>query len=121
MKWHLSVAIVLVLIFTGSWGIAQELMAANPKRGQAIYEQLCLRCHGAKLDGKGPEAQFLSSRPADLQSLSSQIKSDWELLIIISHGVLFTPMHAYRDILSEQETRDVLSYIRMIAPFAPIS
>jgi hypothetical protein len=30
-------------------------------------------------------------------------------------------MHAYRDILSEQETRDVLSYIRMIAPFAPIS
>ena len=121
MRWHLSVAMLLFMILAGSWGLAQSLAPGNPKRGQIIYEQLCLRCHGEKLDGKGPEARHLSVPPADLQSLSSLVKSDWELLIILSHGVFFTPMHGFRDVLSEPEMRDVLSFIRVRAPFTPIS
>jgi mono/diheme cytochrome c family protein len=98
-----------------------ETRDANPKRGSEIYRTLCARCHGDKLDGHGPEAQYLKVPPADLQSLSSRVKSDWELLIVLSHGVMFTPMHGYRDILTERDMKDVLSYIRMEAPFKPLT
>lgn len=120
MKAYISVGIALLMIFCGSWGIA-EIPADNPKRGQAIYERLCLRCHGEKLDGRGPEARYLTVPPADLQSLSSRVKSDWELFVIMSHGVMFTPMHGYRDLLSERDMRDVLAYLRTVAPFKPIT
>ncbi|HET8760017.1 MAG TPA: c-type cytochrome [Nitrospiria bacterium] len=74
---------ILVLLVAGPAGNA-ETGFGNPKRGKQIYEQLCARCHGMKLDGHGPEAPSLRSAPADLQSLSSRTKSDWELLVIIS-------------------------------------
>ena len=110
----------LIVLFSTSWGIA-EILSGNPKHGARIYQQLCLRCHGEKLDGRGPEAQDLKAMPTDLQSASSRTKSDWELLVIVAHGVMFTPMHGFRDKLSEQDIRDVLAYIRTEAPFRPIS
>lgn len=117
---YAGVLLALAVVCSGSWVIA-ETGAGNPKRGGEIYRNLCLRCHGDKLDGHGPDAQYLKIAPADLQSLSSRLKSDWELLVIISHGVMFTSMHGYRDLLSEQDMKDVLSYIRMEAPFKPLS
>ena len=68
----------------------------NPRDGQAIYEKTCLRCHGEKLDGNGPEGQYLIVRPANFQSVNSRAKTDWELLITIANGALFSPMHGYR-------------------------
>ncbi len=109
-----------LLVFSSPSGNAENGFG-NPKRGQHIYERLCVRCHGAKLDGRGPDAPSLRSAPADLQSLSSRTKSDWELLIIISYGVMYTPMHGYRDLLSEQDIKDVLSFLRMEAPFKPLA
>jgi mono/diheme cytochrome c family protein len=111
---------VLLLSVLSSSGIAESGFG-NPKRGKQIFEQVCVRCHGQKLDGRGPDAPSLRSAPADLQSLSSRTKSDWELLIIISHGVMYTPMHGYRDVLTEQDIKDVLSFIRMEAPFKPLA
>lgn len=110
----------LIIISSISWVIA-EVTPGNPKRGGDIYRALCLRCHGEKLDGHGPEAQYLKIAPANLQSLSSRLKSDWELLVILSNGVMFTPMHGYRDLLIEQEMKDILSYIRVQAPFKPLT
>ena len=49
--------------------------------------------------GRGPDAPSLRSAPADLQSLSSRTR-DWELLIIIGYGVMCTPMHGYRNLLT---------------------
>jgi mono/diheme cytochrome c family protein len=110
---------LIVLGFASS--VIAEVSQGNPKRGGDIYRELCLRCHGEKLDGHGPEAQYLKIAPANLQSLSSRIKSDWELLIVLSHGVMYTPMHGYRDLLNEQEMKDVLSFIRTEAPFKPLA
>ena len=104
-----------LILFAGSWAAGQT-PRGNPKAGQAIYEQHCLRCHGEKLDGNGPEAQYLIVRPANLQSSLVRYKTDWELLVAISNGVLFSPMHGYRGKLTDQQMLDVLSYIRTIAP-----
>ena len=116
-----SAAIVffLTIICSSSWAIA-ETGVANPKRGGEIYRSQCLTCHGENLNGQGPRSQYLKILPADLQSLSSRLKSDFELLVIIGHGVIFTPMHDYRDVLSEQDIRDLVAYIRTYSPFKPL-
>ncbi len=111
---------IMAVIVSGSWGVAQE-RRGDPHNGQAVYEQHCLACHGDKLDGHGPTGAFLIVPPANFQSPKSRAKTDWELLMIISHGIAFSPMHAWREKLTDQQILDVLSYIRTVAPFDAVS
>jgi cytochrome c oxidase cbb3-type subunit 3 len=112
----LSVIIAMCLVVLGSTWASGQTARGNPKEGQAVYEKNCLRCHGSKLDGKGPDSRDLIVRPASLRSLITQSKSDWELLVAISNGVLFSPMHSFRGKLTDQQMLDVLSYIRDVSP-----
>jgi len=107
--------IVILLFVATSWVWAQ-VARGNPKEGQALYEKNCLRCHGDKLDGNGPESRDLIVRPANLQSSIVRSKTDWELLVTISNGVLFSPMHGFRGKLTDQQMLDVLSYLRSVSP-----
>jgi len=109
------VAAMSLMVLAGSWAVGQT-GGGNPKAGQAIYEQHCLRCHGDKMDGRGPDAQYLVVRPADLRSPGTRSKTDRELLGAISQGVLFSPMHGFRGTLTEQQMWDVLAYIRTLFP-----
>ncbi len=111
-----SVICALGIVILGSSWAAGQTARGNPDAGQAVYEKQCLRCHGSKLDGKGPDSQDLIVRPANLQSSSTRTKTDWELLVTISNGVLFSPMHGFRGKLTDQQMLDVLSYIRSVAP-----
>ncbi len=106
---------LIFLCISVSVAFAQVIRGDN-KAGQGVYEQQCLRCHGAKLDGKGPDSQDLIVQPANLRSQISRSKTDWELLVAISNGVLFSPMHSFRGKLTDQQMLDVLSYIRSMAP-----
>jgi mono/diheme cytochrome c family protein len=114
MKTFSILTTVCLVILAGSWAAGQT-NRGNPRNGQAIYEKHCLRCHGEKLDGAGPEGQYLVVRPTDFQSTGSRAKTDWELLITIANGALFSPMHGYRGTLTDQQMLDVLSYIRTVA------
>lgn len=121
MKITQAAAVGFVVILLGhSWVAAQEFRG-NSKSGQAVYEQHCLRCHGLALDGKGPDAPYLIVAPTNLQTLKSRSKSDWELLVAIIHGVLFSPMHGWGGRLTDEQITDVLSYIRLMAPFDAVS
>ncbi len=113
-------AAVVAMILSGSWGLAQSARG-NPKNGQLLYEQHCLRCHGLSLEGNGPDSHFLIVAPANLQSPRSRAKTDWELLLAITQGVAFSPMHGWRDRLTQDQIVDVLAYIRMMAPFDAVS
>ena len=118
---YLPVTILLAGVgLCASWASAQS-ERGDPTSGEAVYKQQCFRCHGDKLDGQGPDAKWLIVPPADLSSRKSRSKEDWELLVSIYHGVLFTPMHGFRDTLSYDQIRDVLSYIRSMAPYGGIS
>jgi len=115
MKVLSVISVVFLVVLGGSWAAGQTVRG-NPKEGLAVYEKNCLRCHGSKLDGKGPDSQDLIIQPANLQSLITRSKTDWELLVAISNGVLFSPMHSYRGKLTDQQLLDVLSYIRAVSP-----
>lgn len=114
MKKILIAAIMLISALTSV--VFAQSIRGDSKTGQTVYEQQCLRCHGAKLEGNGPDSEDLIVRPADLRSQTTRSKTDWELLVAISNGVLFTPMHSFRGKLTDQQMLDVLSYIRSLSP-----
>jgi len=119
MKTTLTVTIIVILATT-SW-VSAQVHRGNPKAGQIVYQQQCLRCHGSNLDGNGPDSQDLIVQPANLRSAIVRSKTDWELLVAISNGVLFSPMHGFRGKLTDEQMLDVLSYIRAMSPPGVIS
>lgn len=118
---HLSTIFILCLVLgMASLGIGQELFG-DPQEGKSIYMQHCVNCHGKNGDGQGPDTKFLTVKPADFHSDESRSKTDWELMTTITFGVAFSPMHGWANRLNEQERWDVLSYIRLMAPFNPVT
>ena len=104
------------------WGIvlmpgytAAEDFPADMDRGKAIYQRHCAACHGPSGWGDGPSAAALKVAPANFQRFRSFLKSDEELLRTIEHGVVFSPMHAWRGQLTDGEMQDVLAYIRLLS------
>ena len=93
---------------------AQEY-PADITRGKGVYQRHCQACHGAGGLGDGPDAKDLKVAPANFHRFSSLLKSDEELLRIIEHGVVFSPMHAWRGRLTDGEMQDVVAYIRLLA------
>ena len=81
-------------------------------RGKAVFEQRCLPCHGAQ--GKGDGYPFLKPPPADLTSVAIRDKPDTMLLSTIRHGHSETAMGAWKVVLNEDESRDVLAYVRTL-------
>lgn len=111
----------LSLIVLSSLAVGQEILRGDPQSGKKIYQKHCLNCHGANGSGDGPDMQFLTVPPANFHSLQSRSKTDWELMTVITYGVIFSPMHGWADRLTEQDRWDVLSYIRQLAPFNPVT
>ena len=87
-------------------------------RGQAVYQDRCVQCHGISGDGDGPAAKFLYPRPRDyrkgLFKFTSTpygfrpLRSDLERTI--KAGVRGTSMPAF-NLLPEAEIQAVLDYV----------
>ena len=92
-------------------------LRGNPDEGKLIFEDRCAACHGPHGRGDGPRAPFLSPRPASLISAGTSVKSDVELLAVITNGKPRTDMPAWKDLLTEEQRRDVLAYIRTLVRF----
>lgn len=91
--------------------------APGTDRGRVIFEQRCAGCHGQEGRGDGAQAPYLSPRPASLISAGTSAKSDQELLKIIAKGKPRTAMRGWNDVLSDEEQREVLRYIRTLVRF----
>ena len=87
-----------------------EAGSANVEAGKRIYGELCATCHG--LDGKGPGAMKFSPAAADLTSRQVQAKLDSGLYKSIHEGRANTAMGAWKSALSDDEIREVISYVR---------
>jgi len=109
--------LTFLLMFIGST-TAQGLMT-NPFAGKALYQTHCLRCHGPLGDGKGPDAETLRVPPRDFHTPESTARNEYELRSIIIWGLVFSPMHSWGHRLTPQEIRNLISYIRHLAPYQP--
>lgn len=79
-------------------------------KGKNLYHKNCAGCHGT--EGKGDGYRLLGPDPASLASPSTQEKSDAVLLKTIHEGKPNMPSWKLR--LSEQDSRDVLAYVRTL-------
>lgn len=82
----------------------------DPVRGKTLFVRNCAGCHGAA--GGGDGYRLLGPDPANLTSPSTGRKSDVELLKTIHNGKPNMP--AWKENLSESQSRDVLAYVRTL-------
>ena len=110
-----SFAVWAIMIFWDPALLPAAVLPEDVMMGKTIYEQHCQKCHGVGGWGDGPQAQWQYLPPANFHKPSSTLKSDDQLLTIIEHGVIFSPMHSFRGTLNATETQDVLAYIRLLS------
>jgi hypothetical protein len=109
--------LAILLTFIGN--TTSQGFMNDPLAGQVLYQTHCLRCHGSLGDGKGPDAGTLTVPPRDFHTPESTAKNEYELRSIIIWGLVFSPMHNWGYRLTSQEIRNLISYIRQLAPYQP--
>jgi len=89
-------------------------------RGKAMYERLCVECHGAKGMGDGELGKALKPTPADLTGEPGVVSDAGWWYWRVSDGVVgvapeqFTAMPPWKYILSEQERWEIVYYGRKL-------
>ena len=119
MTTNMLIGAMFVLIFTSAGVLAQTRLSTTDM-GQRMYQRNCLHCHGATLDGNGPDAASLSVPPANFHTYLSRIKDDAELEKTIKQGKRFLGMHNWEDTLTEEQVHDLIAYIRSAAPHVKV-
>jgi mono/diheme cytochrome c family protein len=92
--------------------VEPKTQSGDAARGKPLFVRYCTGCHGPQ--GGGDGYRFLRGPdPANLTSPSTRKKSDADLLKTIHDGKPNMPSWDVR--LSEEESRDVLAYVRTLA------
>jgi len=88
--------------------------APDSKRAAALYQQLCVKCHGADGHGDGPEGKTLDPRPANFHDATRMGKrSVYGLYNTISLGVARTGMVGFSQ-LSDDDRWSMAFYVSNI-------
>lgn len=111
----------LIILFCGliipiNASVLAETPPGYPEHGQQLYEQYCLRCHGARLDGNGPDAKSLRLQPTNLRAYLMLDRGSPELEKAIREGRRDTPMHSWGTVFADQDIYDLVAYIRRQVP-----
>jgi mono/diheme cytochrome c family protein len=115
---RLSDSLFLIVLLTCSGaGLLLAQPTEGPDRGQAIYREHCMDCHGEAGKGDGVKAPFLSPRPGNLVSAATSAKTDKELLRTIALGKPRTAMPPWQEVLSSEDQQAVLRHIRSLIRF----
>lgn len=95
-------------------------------QGRALYAEHCAACHGAELEGQPKWQESLPGgrMPAPPHDATGHTwhHSDWELFLITKRGMSAvvpgyeSDMPAFEGILSDEEVRAVLTYIKSTWP-----
>ena len=100
------------------------LAAQTLERGKKIYTSQCSGCHGINGDGRGTLALNWLPRPRDFTYGSFRYRSaptgslptDEDLFQTVTKGLPGGGMPAFEAILSEQDRRDTVAYIKQFSP-----
>lgn len=98
---------VLAAAVTATVLLAANRVAAdgNPAAGKTVYEKRCVACHGPSGHGVGTIPNL-----SDRDYMAG--RTDAQFLDKIAKGGQGSGMPAWEKLLSEQQRRDVLAYIR---------
>ena len=94
------------------------------EHGKGVYDGHCVECHGTSGKGDGPASFMLSPRPRDLTTGKYKIRStetgtlptDADLIRTVRQGLYGTSMPGWDGLVSEQDIRDVVAYLKTLSP-----
>lgn len=110
----LARALFIFLILIGAvQGCGLWTAEGGTSKGKRLYKEHCMVCHGQ--GGKGDGYRLFNPPPADLTSPAVQEKLDAALLKTIHEGRPNTAMGTWKYVLSDEEAREVLAYIRSLS------
>lgn len=102
---------ILALGGEGDGGAINPDDLAMITRGEEIYQSNCLACHGPELRGDGPAADGMQPPPADFAEPHTMVHDEATLIYWVRNGKQGTAMPGFSDTLSDQDIRDVLSFV----------
>jgi len=119
-----AAAAFLLVLRTGA--IAAPPSDRDVQVGKALFDHQCVTCHGPGGRGDGPSAGGFATKPADLGDgrLMNALPDEF-LVNVIRHGGpaegLAPTMPPFDKFLSEEQTRQVIAYVRTLAqpPYKP--
>jgi cytochrome c oxidase cbb3-type subunit 2 len=99
---------------------APTSLTPEAQRGQSVYVQHCVECHGEAGEGNGPAAAYLTPHPRNFALARYKIRStetgtlptDDDLLRSVRQGLYGTAMPGWQKLLSEADIRAVVAYIK---------
>lgn len=81
-------------------------------RGRALYLAHCALCHGENADGHGPRRGSLTPPPASFRDPSWRARTTpGRVYRTVREGRRGTPMPAWKPVLGERETWDLVAYL----------
>jgi mono/diheme cytochrome c family protein len=123
LRWFAFCAVGLLLVGVAA-GMAQSPAAAPPIDVRQVYDASCANCHGTDGRGHGPAADALNPRPRDFTrgtykfrtTTSGSLPSDDDLYRAIAHGMAGTSMLGWKGILSDDQLRALVVYVKRFSP-----
>lgn len=105
-----------------TWPPGADLPSDTPT-GKRVFAQRCAVCHGPDGRGNGPAASSLIPRPRDFtrgqfkykSTPTDQLPSDADLIRTVSVGLRASAMPYWQDILSAEEIREVVGYVKTLS------
>ncbi|MGH7389293.1 MAG: cytochrome c3 family protein [Candidatus Rokuibacteriota bacterium] len=126
----LFVVISLALLAVAVVAVTRVAVARDAERdvqaGRELYARQCAVCHGDGGRGDGPSAAGFATKPSDLTDgrLMNGLPDDFLVSVILDGGPaegLAPTMPPFRGHLGDEQTRQVIAYLRSLAqpPFTP--
>jgi len=105
-----------------TWPPGADVSPDTPA-GERIYRQRCAVCHGPDGQGNGPAAPSLIPRPRDFTQGQFKYKStppgqpsrEADLIHTVANGLQASAMPYWKDLLTETEIREVVSFIKSLS------
>jgi high-affinity iron transporter len=106
-----------VLAATGASTQTYPVAAPSAARGQQLFADNCVTCHGERGDGKGSNAAQLRPPPANFTDPAfMRGETPYDFFQVISLGKHNTAMPAWDGVLSVQDRWDLIAYLWTLAP-----
>jgi mono/diheme cytochrome c family protein len=114
-------ALFLAALAVGLLAAPAFAQQGDADKGEETYVRRCMGCHGEEGEGDGPAAERLIPPPRDFTfglykfkttAFDDDIANDSDLARMIRDGMPGTAMPNWGDVLSEQDIRDVIAYIK---------
>lgn len=115
ISWLAGVALVLLALGAGvGYWLYGPLRPGESAAGKAIYKVNCVPCHGIKGDGNGPKSYFIVPPPRNFSDPDemAKVNTEQKLIAAVTEGKDGTAMLSWQDLLTEQQIRDVVAYVR---------